>query len=152
MARVPAQAAWARGANVAAAALAGYVYAPVGLATHYHTYAVTPAWNRTLVMTDMVGAHLFHRWKGYWGTAAAFTQVYCGNEPLPGPHAPVAAPLPPLTTASAATSPPLPTTAPATIMPAWRGASIAATTPAPDDNLPPASQVLDRWKNSGKPL
>ena len=37
------------------AALGGHVFAPVGLATHYHTYAVTPAWNRSLVMTDVVG-------------------------------------------------------------------------------------------------
>ena len=43
--------------------------------------AVTPAWNRTLVMTDAIGAHFFHRWKGYWGTAAAFTKVYRGGEP-----------------------------------------------------------------------
>ena len=142
MARVPSRSGWARAANVAAAALAGYVFAPVGLATHYHTYAVTPAWNRTLVMTDMVGAHLFHRWKGYWGTAAAFTQSYRGGEPLPGPQAPVPAPLP---TAAATTLPPA-------ILPAWRGTSVAAAPPAADDRLPPASQVLDRWKDSGKPL
>src|SRR3546814_5184704 len=36
--------------------------------THYHTYAVTPAWNRQLVMTDAIGAHFFHRWRGWWGT------------------------------------------------------------------------------------
>jgi Cell Wall Hydrolase len=147
LARVPARAAWARAANVAAAALAGYVFAPVGLATHYHTYAVTPAWNRTLVMTDAVGAHFFHRWKGYWGTAAAFTQIYRGAEPAPGPHA-GPAPVPPITLAST----PAPPTS-TTILPAWQGTSIAAAAPAaPDDHLPPASQVLDRWKDSGKPL
>ena len=144
MTRVPSRSGWARAAIVAAAALAGYVFAPVGLATHYHTYAVTPAWNRTLVMTDMVGAHLFHRWKGYWGTAAAFTQTYRGGEPLPGPQAPAPAPLPPTAVAT--------TTLPPSILPAWRGSSVAAAPPASDDRLPPASQVLDRWKDVGKPL
>ena len=145
MARIPSRGAWARAAGVAAAALAGYVFAPVGLATHYHTYAVTPAWNRTLVMTDMVGAHLFHRWKGYWGTAAAFTQLYRGGEPVPGPHAPLAAPV--LTSLPAAPAPA------ATILPAWRGSGIAvAPEPAAPDRLPPASPILDRWKDSGKPL
>ena len=147
MARGRARAAWTRAAGVAAAALAGYVYAPVGLATHYHTYAVTPAWNRTLVMTDMVGAHLFHRWKGYWGTAAAFTQTYRGGEPLPAPHTRVA-PLLPLPTIAAA----VPVTPPATILPAWRSTSVAPAPVPKDDRLPPALQVLDRWKDSGKPL
>lgn len=148
MARGRSRAAWARAANVAAAALAGYVYAPVGLATHYHTYAVTPAWNRTLVMTDMVGAHLFHRWKGYWGTAAAFDQRYRGGEPLPSPHITLAPPLPMAVVVAAAV-----VTPPATILPAWRGTSVAASpATASDDRLPPTSQVLDRWKDSGKPL
>jgi hypothetical protein len=70
-------------ARIAAAALAGSVYAPVGLATHYHSFAVAPGWNRAMVMTDMVGAHLFHRWKGYWGTAAAMNRSYAGGEVVP---------------------------------------------------------------------
>lgn len=41
-ARAPARLAWVRAEGNAAMVLAGYVYAPVGLATHYHTYAVTP--------------------------------------------------------------------------------------------------------------
>ena len=149
MARVPSRGGWARAANVAAAALAGYVYAPVGLATHYHTYAVTPVWNRTLVMTDAVGAHLFHRWKGYWGTASAFSQLYRGNEPLPEPHARLGMPLPPTMMASTAAAPVTPA---ATILPAWRDTSTAVAPTRAPDTLPPASQVLDRWKNSGKPL
>ncbi|GAA3261575.1 hypothetical protein GCM10020258_24970 [Sphingomonas yabuuchiae] len=79
LSRTPAIAGWSRAAQVAAAALSGGVYAPVGLATHYHTFAVAPAWNRAMVMTDMVGAHLFHRWKGYWGTAAAMSRAYAGR-------------------------------------------------------------------------
>jgi hypothetical protein len=143
LARTPAKAAWLRAGRAAGMALAGYVYAPVGLATHYHTYAVTPSWNRGMVMTDVVGAHFFHRWKGYWGTAAAFRQVYRGGELMPGPHLPMGPP----TTIIAAT-------APLAAMP-LANAKPAAAAPAPvasDDHLPPAAQVLDRWKDSGKLL
>jgi hypothetical protein len=150
MARVPSRGGWVRAARVAGAALAGRVFAPVGLATHYHTYAVTPAWNRALVMTDVVGAHFFHRWKGYWGTAAAFGQRYHGGEPLPGPHMPIAAP--PVAIATVAPAMPAPITAAATVQPAYRDSGTPRAAPAPVDNLPPASQVLDRWKDSGKPL
>jgi spore germination cell wall hydrolase CwlJ-like protein len=147
MARVPSRSGWARAARNAGLALAGYVYAPVGLATHYHTYAVTPSWNRSLVMTEVIGAHFFHRWKGYWGTAAAFRQRYLGGEPLPGPHMAVA---PVLTTA---TTPIVPLTPPTTIRATYAASGTLLTAPAPaSDALPPASQVLDRWKDSGQPL
>ncbi len=154
MARIPSRTAWARAARHAAMALAGYVYAPVGLATHYHTYAVTPAWNRSLVMTDVVGAHLFHRWKGFWGTRAAFARGYRGGEPVPGPHAPLVRSEPPATTALIAAVAPLPVapvTRPADVRPAYAesGSYVASR---PQDNLPPASTVLDKWKDSGKPL
>ena len=149
MARIPSRSGWARAARAAAAALGGYVYAPVGLATHYHTYAVTPAWNRTLVMTDAVGAHFFHRWKGYWGTAAAFVQRYRGGEPVPGPHARIVAPpvsVPALTIASVAPVPPAPVvpTPVAQVQPAHAASGAAVALPE--------SQVLDRWRDSGKPL
>ena len=158
MARVPARTAWARAARNASMALAGYVYAPVGLATHYHTYAVTPAWNRSLVMTDVVGAHLFHRWKGFWGTSAAFRQVYRGGEPIPGPHAPLIPPpvaSSPTLIAAAAPLPVAPTTSAAQVRPAYADSGSYVTPPTmgkTPDNLPPASTVLDRWKDSGKPL
>ncbi len=87
MARAPARREWAESAAVAADALAGRVFAPVGLATHYHTWRVWPAWGRTLVSTTTIGAHIFHRLRGYWGTAAAFRAGYRGGEPMPGPHA-----------------------------------------------------------------
>ena len=149
---LPSPAGWTRATRVAAAALAGRVFAPVGLATHYHTYAVVPSWNRALVMTDAVGAHLFHRWKGWWGTAAAFSRHYAGGEPEPGPHsslrtadplAPAAAPL-----VAAAASPVTPA---ATVLPAYRASGTALV--APDDShLPPASTILPRWRDSGRPL
>ena len=81
MARVPMRSAMDRARRFALEALSGYVVRGVGLATHYHTYAVTPAWNRSLVMTDAIGMHFFHRWKGYWGTPAAFSNArYRGGE------------------------------------------------------------------------
>jgi len=147
MARVPAPSVWLRSRRVAARALSGDVFAPVGLATHYHTYAVTPSWNRTLVMTGVFGAHFFHRWKGWWGTPAAFTDRYSGIEPMPGPLRP----LPP---------PPAPEAAPVATVPLVPPSVAPLPTPVtgptpvaePKDTLPPESQVLDRWKDSGKPL
>ncbi|MBA4048614.1 MAG: cell wall hydrolase, partial [Sphingomonas sp.] len=46
MARIPSRSGWARALHNAALMLSGTVEAQVGTATHYHTYAVTPAWNR----------------------------------------------------------------------------------------------------------
>ena len=170
MARAPMRSAWVRAARAANMALAGYVYAPVGLATHYHTYAVTPSWNRSLVMTDVVGAHFFHRWKGFWGTAAAFTQRYRGGEPVPGPHMRVIPAEqyndqgidPKLLAAAALVAMPAPVIDAAQVRTAYAdsGSYVAATPAAPlaapaarpGDNLPPASQILDKWKDSGKPL
>ncbi len=161
MARVPSRTAWARAARHAGMALAGYVYAPVGLATHYHTYAVTPAWNRSLVMTDVVGAHLFHRWKGFWGTSAAFRDGYRGGEPVPGPHAPLIAP--PVATSPAliaSVAPVPPVTRPDQVQPAYAASgsyiapptASAADKAAPRDNLPAAPTVRDAFRDSGKPL
>ena len=83
--RVPSAAGWARARRIAAAALAGSVFAPVGLATHYHTHQVLPHWARSLVKSAVVGAHIFYRWNGGWGGPAAFRQAYAGVEPMPGP-------------------------------------------------------------------
>jgi spore germination cell wall hydrolase CwlJ-like protein len=85
LARTPSLSGWARARRIAAAALAGSVYAPVGLATHYHTYRVHPHWASSLVKSAMIGAHIFYRWNGGWGGPAAFRQSYAGVEPLPGP-------------------------------------------------------------------
>ncbi|WP_233503348.1 cell wall hydrolase [Sphingomonas psychrotolerans] len=149
MARIPSRAAWARAERVAGAALAGSVFAPVGMATHYHTYAVTPSWNRSLVMTGVFGAHFFHRWKGWWGMAAAFRQSYQGGEPLPAPHAAVT----PVVVAALPMARPasVPNPEPArAVQPAYvdSGAPMAAYA----ESTLPDSQILDKWKDSGKPL
>lgn len=150
----PSRAYWLRAMRVAAAALGGYVSAPVGLATHYHTYAVTPAWNRHLVMTAAIGAHFFHRWQGWWGTPGAFRQIYAGGEPVPGPHTRIveAQPVPGITLAAATIPVPASRTLPATIQPAYAQSGTPIAPAHTAEAQPGDSQILDRWKDSGKPL
>ena len=62
-------------------ALGGRVFAPVGLATHYHTDWVHPWWSPKLLKIAQVQTHLFFRWPGYWGSAAASNIAYRGGEP-----------------------------------------------------------------------
>ena len=105
-------------------------------------------------MTDAIGAHFFHRWKGYWGTAAAFRQHYSGHEPLPGP-APRAIPALPIAGVPIiALAHPLAVAPPVTpsvqVQPAHRDSGSALDPSAAA--APAESQILDRWKESGKPL
>ena len=72
---------WRRAKAVADAALAGAVYAPVGWATHYHADYVLPTWASNMAKNAVLGAHLFYRWAGSWGTPGAFTDAYAGREP-----------------------------------------------------------------------
>ena len=76
-------AAWDRSRRIAAEALAGAVYAPVGNATHYHTTAILPYWAAYLQKSAIVGSHIFYRWNGTAGEASAFHQRYGGLEPAP---------------------------------------------------------------------
>ncbi|MGH6659796.1 MAG: cell wall hydrolase, partial [Sphingomicrobium sp.] len=78
--RRPDAAGWRRAKAVAEAALAGRVYAPVGLATHYHANYVVPYWASTLAKNAVVGAHIFYHWNGGWGRPSAFVQGYSGRE------------------------------------------------------------------------
>ena len=86
LARVPSRMFWLRAENVARAALAGYVYRPVGLATHYHTIAVHPYWAPSLNYLGTLGAHRFYSFNGAAGSPSAFRTAYVGGEPLPAPH------------------------------------------------------------------
>ena len=72
---------WDRARRVAEAALAGYVYAPVGWATHYHANYVVPYWASSLVKSATVGTHIFYRWRGSWGRPPAFLNRHTGHEP-----------------------------------------------------------------------
>lgn len=86
LARVPSRLFWERAAQVAREALSGYVYAPVGLATHYHTVAVHPYWAPSLNYLLTIGAHRFYSFRGPAGNSATFTFAYRGGEPLAAPH------------------------------------------------------------------
>ncbi len=87
MARLPSSNGWATASRIARMALAGYVFPGVGAATHYHTLAVNPSWNKSLVPVNIIGAHIFYRWGGSAGQPGAFYASYRGNEPFPGPRA-----------------------------------------------------------------
>jgi len=80
--RPPVPTLWNRARGVALMALSGSVYAPVGWATHYHANYVVPYWASTLGKVAVVGAHIFYRWNGGWGTAPAFRANYAGGEPI----------------------------------------------------------------------
>ena len=79
--RAPSAYGWDRARTIASAALRGFVYKPVGTATHYHANYVVPYWADTLSKNAVVGAHIFYRWAGGWGRPAAFTQAYARTEP-----------------------------------------------------------------------
>ncbi len=78
--RAPDPKIWARAQQVAAAALDGFVFKPVGLATHYHADYVVPYWATSLEKNAQVGVHIFYRWPDAWGMPAAFARRYTGNE------------------------------------------------------------------------
>jgi Cell Wall Hydrolase len=132
MARTPALGPWMRARRVAQAALAGSIYAPVGLSTNYHTLSVAPSWGKTLTPTAIVGAHIFYRLPGGAGGPAAFAARYVGREPLPGPRAKFIDPnAPPIIFAAAGTGSltPLSTDTGVTFKPVvtpWVDPSIAA--------------------------
>lgn len=86
LARAPNRLFWQRAEDVARRALAGVVYAPVGLATHYHTIAVHPYWADSLAFLGTIGAHRFYRLGGPAGAPATFNPAaYRGGEPLAAP-------------------------------------------------------------------
>jgi hypothetical protein len=80
MRRQPSALAWERYRALAKSMLSGAVYAPVGLATHYHTDWVRPTWSPKMDKLRAERTHLFFRWKGYWGTPGAFTGKHGSTE------------------------------------------------------------------------
>ena len=80
LSRRPDAAGWRRATELATAALAGAVYAPVGWATHYHANYVVPVWAASLAKNAVVGSHLFYHWAGSWGRPRAFSQPHSGRE------------------------------------------------------------------------
>jgi spore germination cell wall hydrolase CwlJ-like protein len=93
---------WRRAQTAAEASLNGWVERSVGLATHYHADYVVPRWAASLVKTQVIGAHIFYRWAGGWGTPAAFSGKWAGTEaPVGGLPAIQTPEMPPLVMASA---------------------------------------------------
>ena len=144
LARKPSRRGWAVAQSVALAALAGEVYTPIGLATHYHTNYVNPYWAASLDLITTIGAHRFYRWKGGAGTAGAFTDAYAGSEPLAAPSVrraetevpgPVAPAPPSNESIGIGSQPDTPVGAPAL---------------KDDSKLPRSGRVRDEYANSGK--
>ena len=74
---------WTRAESIAAAALAGHVFAPVGHALNYHANFVVPYWASSLAKKAIVGTHIFYRLPGYWGEQRAFRRPYAALEADP---------------------------------------------------------------------
>jgi hypothetical protein len=79
--RKPSESYWTNLRALARQMIGGEVYAPVGLATHYHTNWVLPVWSAKLDKVRQEGTHLFFRWNGYWGTPGAFRGSGGSGEP-----------------------------------------------------------------------
>jgi hypothetical protein len=130
--------AWAQAQRIAAEALGGRTYAPIGLSTFYHANYVFPAWAPQLVKTAQIGAHIFYRLPGLGGAPGAFDNVYAGIEPVPHPVQ---------TIFYNRTPNVLPAAALASAMPAY-APPVRFTTPAP----PPSDIPQDpRWAASNLP-
>lgn len=79
-ARPPIEPFWSRARAVAARALAGYVMAPVGLATHYHADYVLPRWGPTMIKIRQFGSQIFYRYPGPMGQPQSYRERYRGDE------------------------------------------------------------------------
>jgi spore germination cell wall hydrolase CwlJ-like protein len=134
LARRPAAAQWARARRVAAEALAGSVFAPVGMATNYHTLAVSPSWGRRLSPVGIFGAHIFYKMPGGIGEPRSFRAAYTGREPFPGPRPKLnPPPAPPMIMANANTPLPVgtPYVQPGAVVAPPPGALAAQVVPPP---------------------
>jgi spore germination cell wall hydrolase CwlJ-like protein len=82
-------AAWRRAEQVAARALNGQVMGEVGNATHFHVASINPGWGARLQRVRQIGSHVFYRFGGRAGAAAAFSETVEPSEletaPLPAP-------------------------------------------------------------------
>ena len=136
--------AWDQARRIAAAALAGSVYAPVGDATHYHTQQVVPSWAFRLVKSAVIGAHNFYRLNGAWGAPDAFRQRYSGRETSPALL--IATRLPSSIARVPGLRPAIDTAAFAAAAPGAAGAPASA----PVNDRLPVSQVREEYRSSGQ--
>ncbi|HWV13686.1 MAG TPA: cell wall hydrolase [Sphingobium sp.] len=130
---------WARARRIAEQALAGRVYAPVGLATFYHTLAVRPGWAASKRPVAVIGAHIFYQMPGFNGTEAAFRIPYAGLEWQSGPSP----------KAWTVRSTAIPRLSPSVDMDVT--APLAVPAPPAQDMLP-QSTIRPEFRNSGRPL
>lgn len=72
---------WTRAWDRADLLLNGFVFADVGLATHYHADYVRPWWSPRLEKIARVGPHLFFRWPGAWNPEGTWRMKRRGREP-----------------------------------------------------------------------
>jgi hypothetical protein len=135
--------AWEQARRLAAEALAGRSRSSVGLATHYHTHQVSPAWAPRLTPVGSIGAHRFYQLPGLWGRAQAFTDDYAGSEPLPRPSRIIF----PRERAALLVGPDMAASAAFAPAAAQRAAAEAAEPEA--DDLPP-STIREEFRHSGQ--
>lgn len=83
LARRYSDALWEASRHRADEMLGGATYSPVGNATHFHADYVYPWWSGQLDKVSKVGAHIFFRWRGQWGSRNALSVRYGGGEPDP---------------------------------------------------------------------
>jgi spore germination cell wall hydrolase CwlJ-like protein len=124
---------WDEAQRIAAEALAGRTYDAVGLATHYHTSAVFPAWAPRLIKIGVIGAHNFYRLPGLAGAPGAFDEAYAGREPLPRPamtliSRPTAAAMPAPLIAAATPATPAPPVSDIAPDPRWAASNLPTST------------------------
>lgn len=140
LARKPAGESWTRAQGIARQALDGKTFAPIGLATHYHTRWLTPYWTSSLKPIGSIGAHQFYRLKGATGEKNAFTGTYSGIEPAVGGRVPRAPAASPVNGGSPGyVPPPAPRRA---SRPSRTAAPAAAQAPAPETGTAPAAPAI----------
>ena len=138
LARKPSRPGWNKALRIARAALGGYVHAPAGLATHYHTLAVNPYWAPKLVPLTVIGAHRFYVLPGTAGTGGAFAARYRGDEPtVAAVRARDPETVDPLDSLPVASSPA------GTAAAGTADGPATAATPRSNDRLPPAPKPLE---------
>jgi spore germination cell wall hydrolase CwlJ-like protein len=81
--RAPMPRQWRESEEIATEALAGVTEKLVGAATNYHADYVLPRWAFTLPKVGQIGAHIFYRLPGQWGSAQALTARWNGIEAIP---------------------------------------------------------------------
>jgi spore germination cell wall hydrolase CwlJ-like protein len=147
----PAGESWLRARRVAAAALSGSVYAPVGLSTHYHTQQVLPSWAFRLDKAAVVGAHSFYRLPGGWGVPGSYGRRYAGREPSPAVVIASRLPtyVPPKFAPTLPISPTLAYASPERIAQTNVDAAAAAA-PLPSNDKLPVSTIRPEFQNSGR--